>query len=360
MKIVLDTNILCQDYFFEKPHFRTLFEGAFAVPLEIHIPEVVCDETVNRYREDLEDALESFDKSSRTLSSLSKVEHNAAIDVSAKVVEYKRFLENYLKERGVAVEPYPDIPHKRIVERDLSRKKPFKRNGSGYRDTLIWENVKRVMGWGSERIVFITNNPRDFGEGPIVDTDLQDEIRNADRLKICRSLKYFNDEFVVPKLEKLEQVKIQLQHAKLERFSLQDWLRENLKDLLRNYDLEEVLAGFPNGVGSAWVTEIVEFREIEVKDVRALQGENRLITVFIEFDGKCSIDSDWDDFVKYSEVREFWGEDGEEFSSIGAFFDETIRLTVDLVVTGNEMDVDSEEIVSISADYGDIDFGGWR
>lgn len=357
MKIVLDTNIICQDYFFEKPHFRVLFEGAFAVPLSIHIPEVVFDEVVNRYKEDLEASLESFNKSSRILSTLSKVEHKTAINVSDKVANYKKFLKHYFKERKVELIPYPDITHKKIVERDLARKKPFKRDGSGYRDTLIWENVKAAMLWGDERLVFVTNNPKDFGKGPLIDTDLQDEIRNVHRLKIYCSLKQFNDEIIVPKLEKLEQVKTQLQNARLERFNIQDWLKRNLLDLLRNYDLEEILAGFPNGVGSARVSEIVEFREIEVNDVSALEDRNKLITVFIKFEAKCNIDSNWEDFINHPEVRAFWGEDGEEFSLAWAQLDETITLTVDLVVSGDNLDVDSEEIVKISADYGEIDFG---
>jgi len=358
MKIVIDTNIICQDYWFEKPHFRVLLEGCSIIPATIYIPEVVLDELVNRYKEDLEEAVFKLNNAVRKINILTKEKIKTEIDdIDSLTYKYKMFLLFKLKKRGVNVISYPEIPHKKIVERDLARKKPFKRDGSGYRDYLIWENVKHISLYGEHQIAFITNNIKDFGEGPYIDDDLAHEILHKHRVKIFRSLMQFNDEYILPKLKKLEEIKRLLQEEKLEQFDIRKWLEDNLLDLLRNYDLEDILAGFPQGVGSVRVSELVEIKDIKIEEVSELEDENKLVTVYIECEANCSIGFDWDDYVMYEEVREFCGKNEEPFSCVSININELIRMTVDIIINGKTNRVDSEEIIRIEADYGEIEFG---
>ena len=105
-------------------------------------------------------------------------------------------------------------------------------------------------------------------------------------------------------------------------------VEQKFKVLLRDYNLETILAGFPSGVGSAWVSEITEFKEIDIDDVRALDNNNKLITVTIKIKANCSIDSNWEDFVDYPEVQEFWGESMDEFSWVYTIQENSINLIV--------------------------------
>ena len=358
MKIIIDTNIFCQDYYLEKPHFRILFEGCAVIPANIYVPEVVFDEVVNRYKEDLEDAIKMYESVYRKLCVLTREENEKFIDSKQFVEQYKNYLLSRFKERGVEIEPYPKTPHKEIVERDLARRKPFKKNGSGYRDCLIWETVKRVSLWGEHEVSFITNNSKDFGKGPQIDKDLVSEFQNIHQIRIYCSLKDFNDEQIVPRLQKLEEIKTLLQKEELEQFDIRSWLKDNMINLLRDYDLEEILAGFPDGVGSAWVTEIVEINDIKIEEVSKLENENKLLTLVVDFVAGCDISSDGDDYLNHEEVRDFWGE-GDSFSDVSTWIYENISLKVDLVVNGKTNEFDSEEIISISADYGELDFGRW-
>lgn len=357
MKIILDTNIFCQDYHLEKPHFRTLLEGCSVIPATIHIPEVVFDEVVNRYKEDLLEAKNKYDSTIRSLNSLIKQELSIDIDLSNLVEQYKSFLLASFQERNIEIVPYPDTPHKKIVERDLARKKPFKRNGSGYRDYLIGETVKKLCTWGENQIAFITNNSKDFGEGPHVDKELAEEMHNNRRLKVYNSLKMLNDELIVPKLNKLEEIKTQLQEAKLREFDIRQWLSDNLLNLLRNYDLESIIAGFPDGIGSARISDIIEFRDIKINDVSALENNNKLLSIYVDLFAQCRIDSDFEDYMNHPEVRKYWGRTNEPFTSISTSVDENIRMTVDLVISGETNKVDAEETITIEADYGKIAFG---
>lgn len=58
----------------------------------------------------------------------------------------------------------PNVPHERLVRRDLGREHPFKESGAGYRDALIWESVIDAAEPGL-RTAFVTANHRDFGTG---------------------------------------------------------------------------------------------------------------------------------------------------------------------------------------------------
>lgn len=188
MKIIIDTNIFCQDFYLEKPHSRTLLEGCGLIPAAIHIPEVVFDEVGNRYKEDLEKAITEYESACRHLSALIKNEIGKNYDATQLVEQCKNYLAMQLKERDIELVPYPNTPRKEIVQRDLARKKPFKRDGSGYRDCLIWEVVKRACMWGEDRVAFITNNSKDFGEGPHIDEGLAEDVSNKQNLRVYKSL----------------------------------------------------------------------------------------------------------------------------------------------------------------------------
>ena len=361
MKIIIDTNIICQDYWLEKPYFRILLENYSIIPATVYIPEIVIDEVINKYKEDLEKSVRELENAIRNINKImkEKIEFKP-ININHFVNSYRTFLMSKLSESGISIIPYPKISHKKIVERDLARRKPFKRNGSGYRDCLIWENVKQIFSDGEHQVAFITNNVSDFGKGPYIDDDLAQEITNKHRLKIFKSLKEFNEEYVLPKLKKLEKIKRLLQEEKLGKFDIRKWIENNLLNLLRSYDLEEILAGFPEGVGSVWVKDIVEVKDITIEEVFDIDNEDKFITVHIEIEAVCSVDSSWNDYVNFEEVREFWGElgeSGDSFSFISTYLNEIIQMTIGLVIDWKTNKVYSEEIIRIEADYGEIEFG---
>jgi hypothetical protein len=70
LKIIIDTNIICQDYSFVGPEFRLFLKGLKSVNGKLFISDVVIDEAVNRYRLDLEEAVNIYNKSERILYKL--------------------------------------------------------------------------------------------------------------------------------------------------------------------------------------------------------------------------------------------------------------------------------------------------
>lgn len=358
MRIVIDTNIFCEDYFIRGANFRLFFDGLKSLPASLHIPEVVIDEVVNRYSEDLAEAvLKDDDHRSRVGRLLADSTQVAPLSISLEreVENYRGSLEAALKEYG-SIMPYPEISHKRVVERDLARRKPFKRDGSGYRDFLIWENVKSLHLWGTERIVLITNNPKDFGEGPHVDPDLQKDLTNPDHLKLFRSLREFNEVFVLPRLKMLDNIKTAIQ-ADPSKIGLIKWLNDNLLDVVSNAgDLEYLIAGFPSGVGSVRPIKLEAFHDLRVNNVRELGSGEKLINLTVGAEIDFSIDIDWDDYMNYEEVRDWAGEHSEEFSfsfsQTVAFVTVGVELTLDL----DAQRVTSYELLSLDGGYGSFQF----
>lgn len=358
MKLILDTNIFCQDYRLAGTGFRLLWDGLDAVPAELKVPEVVVDELVNRYQEELEEALKTARTSEAVLSRLTgKVVQSpfAAIDPSKEAAAYREWFLKRLGDAGAEVLPYPEIPHKRVVERDLRKRKPFGGRGSGYRDYLIWENVRRLLLWGSERVAFITNNPRDFGEGPLVHPDLQSEITNPTNLQLFRSLSDFNEQFVRPRLRMLDHLKMRLEEEGAGPFDVRSWLKARLLELLCAEELGPITHGLPEGAGRVWPTGVVALHEITVDDAREMESRDKLVRLRVKVDVEVDVDVDWDDYLRYQEVRDLMGEPTDKFS--GASWREVVELDlrVDLILDAAGMNVVTEEIVALDGPCGTIE-----
>lgn len=358
MRVVIDTNIFCEDYFLRGANFRLLFDGLKSLPASLHIPEVVIDEVVNRYREDLAEAV-AKDKDHRSqvgrLLADSAVAAPLSINSENEVEKYRKHLETILKTHG-EIMPYPEIAHKRVVERDLARRKPFKRDGSGYRDYLIWENVKSLLLWGTERVVLITNNPKDFGEGPHVDPELQKDLTNPNHLKLFRSLREFNETFVLPRLKMLDGIKEAIQ-ADPSKIGLMKWLGENLLDVVRDAgDLECLVAGFPSGAGSVRPIKLEAFHDLRVNDVRELESGEKLLNLTVGAEIDFSIDIDWDDYLNHQEVRDWAGEGSEEFSFSFSRHVAFVTVEVELTLDLEAQQVTSHELLSLDGGYGSFQF----
>lgn len=357
MKVVLDTNIFCRDFRMVGTSFRLLREGLHVVPADLKVPEVVVDEVVNRYREELEGVAATFAKSNKNLKRLlSNTVTEPPVDPHREAVAYRKFLLSALDQLGAEILAYPDVPHKTVVQRDLQRRSPFKPNGSGYRDFLIWESVRRLMSWGTERVVLVTANTKDFGQGPLVDPDLRQEIINPERLELVSSLEAFNNKFVVPKLNMAKDLQDSLQQGAASSFDIFQWPRENIVELLYDEKLGPIVVGFPDDVGSVKPSEILEFVAITIEDVRELSGTDRLVRVSVQVDMEFSVHIDWEDYVQFPEVRD-WAGEAEEFTWSSANHVGRLNIEIELILDSAGQELLDHEIKAIDGDYAGVQFG---
>lgn len=351
MKVTIDTNIFYQDFNLNSPHFKVFLEHLDTIPATLHVSEVVIDEVVNKYQETLKRTVSDIVKAELTLRKGLGVRLDTKLpEIKTSVDHYRKDLIDKLKRHNVDLLKYPETPHNVIVQRIFEKKLPFKGGEKGYRDFLIWESIRKLVLWGHEQVIFLTNNTTDFGSGKYVSEEYQDNFSRPENFRIITSIQKFNDEFIYPKLKKLGDLKSKLQKNQIEGFEIKEWINNRLIDLMRDIELEDVLLGFPQGAGRIWVSEILEVHDFDIKSVREIRNNEKLIRFEVSLKVAVSVDIDWEDYVKHEEIREYLGDDYGEFGSSSGYSAVDI-VTTSYVVLNEANEVTNEELVEIVGPY---------
>lgn len=182
MWIVIDTNIFF-DNFRLKKSLDLLFRDIENVNFSLRIPEIVIQETLNKYKEQRQSNSDRLLWSINWLKAQTSLQFNVEInDASLKTdfEEYASFFRNKINEFGEVVQ-LPNVTHQGLIDRALQRKKPFKFKKDdevgGFRDVLIWETILDLTNRDDfEQIAFITNNKTDFADGKNLHPHLLDDL----------------------------------------------------------------------------------------------------------------------------------------------------------------------------------------
>lgn len=159
---MLDTTAIVGDYRLRSPAAVGLLERAAQGQLRIVVPEIVIREAVGRYRRDLDDLARHSAKQHTLAHRLGVTIEPAEIDTDACADAYERDLRATLHQAGARTPPPSDVPHLDLVDRAIARQAPFRENGTGYRDALIWDTVRTEA--ASSDVAFVTDNHTDFAE----------------------------------------------------------------------------------------------------------------------------------------------------------------------------------------------------
>lgn len=219
MKIIIDTNIIHCDYHLKGKRILTLTDVAARLGYEVLIPEVVVDEIERQYCVEITNAVDDFKKSLGKIVDLSLDRIKPPITDDFLEVKCRDFRVEY--EAGLAAMkirtlPYPETPHKALVAKELSQRKPFRDSKKGYRDALIWETVKgelkRKKGlMGKCQIIFLTENTRDFADGNRLHPDLIQELEDLgyqdNVIAIRTDCNHFFETEIYPQFEELDEIK---------------------------------------------------------------------------------------------------------------------------------------------------------
>jgi len=216
--VFLDSSILCTDFYMRGTHFELLKR---ATGVHIILAEIVLDEVQNKHSETVLLHVQNLNKAIKDLNRLA-VSSLPLVDVDTTVSrekkEYADFIEMFLIESGSTIaEMYPTISHKKVVERALQRKKPFKSDGKdGYRDFLVWQTfLQTTKSYAMETSCFLTLNKKDFSDTkdekllhPDLLADITEVGIDKDRVQYWTSLKDFIDGVIVPQLNQMEEHEI--------------------------------------------------------------------------------------------------------------------------------------------------------
>jgi hypothetical protein len=202
--VVLDTNTIHLDIHLSNTDTALLLEKAAQCGLEICLPEIVVQEMVAHCRRTIEQALRDARKANEKLGKLLSrevdlgAEQSDVDQVSLRVEPQFRAL---LAQKAVRVLPMPAISSavQLLVDRDLAHRKPFKTNGQGMRDALIWESILELCRGATRPVALISANKDDFGDstGEALHVELLEDLAEVgfppENAELHQSIRNFNE-----------------------------------------------------------------------------------------------------------------------------------------------------------------------
>jgi hypothetical protein len=209
MIIYLDTNILVKENFLRSIMAETLLKSCRFLDIAIMIPEVVIDETIGNFNKQVQKLSSELNKLNKNYDLLLGEKVNS-IDVEEKNTRYFESLNKKINDYGVDILEYPTITPKELVESSYTAKKPFKNNGDGYKDYIVWETIKDniILNGNSFKYFFLNNNIKDFSDGfegsKKLHNDLVSQLPKNIDVTLQTSIKEFYDQIISPKLTKIE------------------------------------------------------------------------------------------------------------------------------------------------------------
>ena len=259
MKIIIDTNIINKDYKLHGKYIVTLSGAAAKLGYDVCVPEVVVDEIVSHYKDELLEAHDTYNKGVSKLKKLLPEMPKSIISeliVEDQLQKFREQCEGELQAKNIKILPYPNVDHKSIVAKELDKKKPFKDSQKGYRDSLIWETVKSELIPAKDlfdecQILLLTRNIKDFADASGLHKDLKDELLELgysdNVIELVTDCEKFFKDVIQSEFEELDKIKeafnakgsynrISVQNDIAQIFSMQ--FVEHMLDSVDDYGLQ--------------------------------------------------------------------------------------------------------------------------
>lgn len=301
--------------------------------IRLVIPEVVLRELSRHWREKLQNEVDKVNCSIKHLNEFLmqiKSEPAAFEMIEPDRSSYYDYAKTLFLDHCVEVSEVPEVSTEAILTRDLEVRKPFNRNGKGFRDTLIWENIREICNGLQEpgpQVVFVTNNSGDFCEPHAgnLHSDLRQEIGEKVRFDIVVSLKkLLEHDAMAPLVSALGERATEYAAEQIAR------LIDRITPNLLGVDLEMTHRTYI-GEGMYEPSVCIGLDNATLEDVEwdhstvsyeLFRADNDILTIRVRADARCRFDG----FIEKSVL--FLNSD-EEYSGIEDWNDYCSRVSVD-------------------------------
>ncbi|EHN94165.1 PIN domain-containing protein [Escherichia coli] len=211
MKILLDTNIFHNSYYIKSTDLRLILNYINNENHVLLISDIVLKEVEKHFRdgyaaakEKLTSALNEYNRFSPIGEEI-KIEHLEVFAESdnQNPIKYS-FLEQiykYISKNKVIIIKSDEVPHQFICKKAFNIEKPFKKDGSGYKDSLIWLSFLNYLIENeveNEEVAFVSNNIHDFSDPEKISNNKigpgalhNDLITDINSLNVKANIKYF-------------------------------------------------------------------------------------------------------------------------------------------------------------------------
>lgn len=194
--VILDTNALYGRKPLSQAYSVRLLALAESGHVRLIVPEVVLLELSRQWHE------EAQEKSTEALTAVKKL-NESLVEFDLGQVEidtptpgrtaFYAHAENLFRSKRVEIPPPPEVSIRDLLSKEIDVRKPFDRQGTGFRDALIWETVRELcgnLGDPSTPVVFVTSNHTDFcsKKGGGLHPDLRQDLTASQALDVVPSL----------------------------------------------------------------------------------------------------------------------------------------------------------------------------
>lgn len=297
MKIILDTNILRQDFFIKSRKFEMLIDFVSKTEHEIILPQVVYDEILSLYERTLLEKYGRLIKSKKDCEKILSSQINLELpnlDLENQMVAFEKNLTSRLKLTQKNIIPLNNDHLPDLVNRAIKRIAPFMENKSEFRDAIIWLSALEIAQSEDEKaIILISANTKDFAEK---DDKLHPKLfEEANKKKL--DVHYFSslDNFLKSKASTIE-------------FINEQWLEENIdfkkleEDVIFTFELykEEKLSEIAKDENDAFeeILSVIQCTNFWINDFYVYEMVDGSIRVEVTLESELEVEYATHEVVK--------------------------------------------------------------
>jgi hypothetical protein len=329
------------------------------------IPRIVIEETANHFREEIENIRKEVHKCQldfgKHCGSVSANVNIAAthlfpeIDVEFLMEQHEKVFNGRMEYLHLRTREYSEVDPATLVQRALSRRKPFDEKGKyGFRDAILWETILNKVKERHDKVVFITRNKKDFGEHGTLAPHLKDDLVAIgcppDTVIVCEGLDRFVVEYVDPELEKLDSIAEKItegnhEHIRTDKIidDLYPQIRQRICEAAFNCDFRQLDHAIWHDFFGPELASLADQPTVDKINVFRLDIDTLCVSLFIEYSGEinCTVDETQfrDAVQKYSE---FTG-DAKFHVVIGALMNEKTGALSEVGIDSTEIELTGQK-----------------
>jgi PIN domain len=233
-RVVLDANVLLQH---KRPSIalRVLGREVRRGRMELVVPELVVKEVANKQREAVAEAEARARGAIKELQDLKALDASPNFDVDAEQAgaDAEHNVRAMLVELGAEIPEIPSPSHRDLVSRSLEKRKPFSDKGDkGYRDALIWENVREIAGPDAPVTLVSADRKAFHGPGDQLPGDLAGDLPDDANVEVVSELRLVIDRYVDREIVLLQEME-----AAFEDEGIRDQIADHLDRALTGVDV---------------------------------------------------------------------------------------------------------------------------
>lgn len=163
MDVFLDSNILFEDYFFDKKSAKKILDYAQKGLINLYMSEIVRLELRRQFIKEIDSKNRELSKVVKDATRLKLDTAVELIDVDLQLEKFDRFYTQLESIDCLKIVQYKNEYLPDIVDRAIYRKKPFTEEKTELKDAIIWKSYADFVETNDlEDCILLTNNTNDF------------------------------------------------------------------------------------------------------------------------------------------------------------------------------------------------------